>query len=149
LEQPTKCIICENSAVQNPDFYLRTYDATCSQVADYVGENIGEFGTYESCEGVKVSFKDAGCICVGEDSTANGNPTNLTAASSLEQFTKCIICENSAVQNPDFYLRAHDGTCSQIADYIQENIVEFGTYESCEGAKIWFKDEGCICVGED
>jgi len=133
LEQFTKCIICENNGIQNPNFYVRAHDATCMEASYYVQEYILEFGTYESCEQAKLALKDAGCIC----------------NTALEQSTKCIICENSRVQNPDFYLKASEGTCSQVADYIGERIGEFGTYESCEGAKRWFNDEGCICVGED
>jgi len=129
----------------------------------YINENLTAFNDYANqlsglipIEGGVICSAEGGehyCNCkdncVSSPNRCGCQEAQSCCASFLEQFTKCIVCENSSLQNPDLYLRAYDLNCTIVAWVIENWILDFGTYEKCEEAKFEFKNAGCLCVGED
>ena len=93
------------------------------------------------------------CNC-GNDCQLNQNHCRCEegqscCASFLDQFTECIVCENSEFQNPDFYVKEIGVKCSSAANHVRESLVRFGTDEQCEKVKMSLNQLGCSCLGED
>mmetsp|Transcript_28001 Transcript_28001/g.58655 ORF Transcript_28001/g.58655 Transcript_28001/m.58655 type:complete len:246 (+) Transcript_28001:3-740(+) len=93
-------------------------------------------------------YCNCGNDCLGDQNYCKCEEGQSCCASFLDQLTECIICEDSELQNPDFYVKERGATCSDAANSTRESK-QFGTDEECKKVKRALKNFGCSCLGDD
>jgi len=67
-------------------------------------------------------------------------------SSFLEPYSQCDVCGGGELANPDFeILQYYQTTCAMMADYIYNNVIEFGS--TCGTSRYFFNGIGCRCSG--
>ena len=77
MEQLTECIVCE-SGIENHDFYVDVYSASCFDLSAMVGMNIFQFGTDVQCDEARIAGVALGCICNKGDALDSVEPAEGT-----------------------------------------------------------------------